>query len=367
MNDIFLNFKILMSFWDIIRGRDFILGEAVRNFEKRLAHFLDAPYVLGVNSGTDALILSLKALGIGPGDEVIVPAAGFFSTVGAVSWVNARPVFVDADLNDFNLDPNLIENVVTKKTKAIIVAHLNGRMADTDKILAISKKHNLFLIEDAAQAIGAKYKGQSIGYYSDIACLSFNPSKILAAYGDGGAIITKSAALAEKISLMRMYGAGSYNDLSVRHSILGVSSRLSSFQAAVLNAKLEGLGDVIEKWRRNYFLYAKFLRNVQGIILPKNSLESDCFINGYRYIILTKKRNELLKFLRENKIDARKHYGVSLPQFEAFKHLGYKKGNFPIAERIAEESLALPTDGNIPEKEIRRTAELIRKFIEQTK
>jgi len=362
MNDPFLNFKILIFFWDIIKRRDFILGKAVKDFENKLAAYFEVPYVLGVASCTDALILSLKALGIGPGDEVIVPAISFFSTAGAVSWVNAKPVFVDIEEKSFNIDPLKIEQALTSKTKAIIAAHLAGRMSDMEKIFTLARKHNLYLIEDAAQAIGAKYKNYHIGYYADLACLSFNPQKILSAYGDGGAIVTRQTALAEKISMMRMYGANGYKEVSFRHPIVGVSSRLSSFQAAVLNIKLDNLAEVIEKWRKNYFMYSKFLRGVEDIVLPEVPSENDYYINGYRFIILTKKREELLKYLRDNRVDARSHYSVPLPYLGAFEYLGYKKGDFPAAEKFAEESLALPLSHRTLESEMRRIADLIKKF-----
>ncbi|KKS38278.1 MAG: hypothetical protein UV01_C0004G0080 [Parcubacteria group bacterium GW2011_GWA2_42_14] len=363
MNDLFLNFKILLSFWDIIKRRDFILGKAVKDFEKKLALYLEAPYVLGVASCTDALILSLKALGIGHGDEVIVPAVSFFSTAGAVSWVNAKPVFVDIEEKSFNINSDLIEKVIMPKTKAIIVAHLAGRMAALEKISALTGKYNLYLIEDAAQTLGAKYKNRHIGYYADLACLSFNPQKILSAYGDGGAIVTGQTALAEKISMMRMYGANGYKEVSFRHPIAGVSSRLSSFQAAVLNIKLDQLNKIIEKWRKNYFLYSELLRGVDSIVLPETPSE-DYYINGYRFIILTKKRDELLKYLRDNRVDARSHYSVPLPYLGAFEYLNYKKGDFPVAEKFAEESLALPLSHRISESEMRHIADLIRKFFE---
>ena len=364
MNDLFLNFKILLSFWDIIKRRDFILGKAVKDFEKKLALYLEAPYVLGVASCTDALILSLKALGIGPGDEVIVPAVSFFSTAGAVSWVNAKPVFVDIEEKSFNINSDLIEKVIMPKTKAIIVAHLAGRMAALEKISALTGKYNLYLIEDAAQTLGAKYKNRHIGYYADLACLSFNPQKILSAYGDGGAIVTRQTALAEKISMMRMYGANGYKEVSTRHSIVGISSRLSSFQAAVLNIKFDNLAEVIEKWRKNYFMYSEFLKGVEDIVLPEVPSENDYYINGYRFIILTKKRDELLKYLRDNRVDARSHYSVPFPYFGAFEYLNYKKSDFPVAEKFAEESLALPLSHRMQESEIRNIAELMRKFYE---
>ncbi len=363
MNELFLKLKIINALAGIIlKGKnvsDFILGKSVRIFEESLAKYVGSKYALGVASGTDALILSLKACGIGPGDEVIVPAVSFYSSAGAVSWVNAKPVFVDVELDSFNINPNLIEKAVTSKTKGIIITHLNGRMADMNKISELAKKHNLFLIEDAAQAIGATYKGKPIGYYGDISCLSFNPSKILTAGGDGGAIITNSKSIADKISFLKMYGTN-FENLSVKHPIIGVASRLSPFHAAVMNITMDDLDNIIEKRRANYFLYSEFLREAGDLVIPETP--PDYFINGYRYVVLTKKRDQLHKFLRENKVDSRIQYGVPLPYFEAFDYLGHPKGDFPVAERMAKESLVLPTGPHITKEDIRRISALIKTF-----
>ncbi|MBI2054962.1 MAG: DegT/DnrJ/EryC1/StrS family aminotransferase [Candidatus Sungbacteria bacterium] len=356
--------KILLSFFKTLKNGNVTRGTTF-DFERKLAHYLDINSVISVASGTDALIIALKALGIGPGDEVIVPALSFFSTAGAVAWINAKPVFVDIEKESLNIDPTKIEQAITSKTKAIIAVHLNGRMADMERISAIAKKHNLFLIEDAAQAIGSKYKGKSPGYYSDLACFSFNPTKILSSYGDGGAIATNIAVLAEKIFFMKMYGARP-GDISTRHPIIGVASRLSQFHAAILSENLKNLDKTVYAWRKNYFLYAKLLRGMDELVLPEIAHQSDYFINGYRYVVLTKERGELHRFLKRGGVTARIEYGVLLPYFGAFEHLGYKRGDFPIAEKISEESLVLPTDSKIPEKETMRTINLIKRFFESS-
>ncbi|MBI2635310.1 MAG: DegT/DnrJ/EryC1/StrS family aminotransferase [Parcubacteria group bacterium] len=366
MNELFLKLKIINALAGIVlKGKnvgDFMLGKPVRIFEKVLAEYTGAKYALGVASGTDALILSLKAFNIGPEDEVIVPAVSFFSTAGAIAWINAKPVFVDIELSSFNINPNLIEKAITLKTKGIIVTHLNGIMADMEKISELAKKHNLFLIEDAAQAVGSKYKNRHPGYYSDIACLSFNPSKILNGFGDSGAIITNNKTIADKISLLRMYGT-TFENLSAKHPTIGVASRLSPFHAAIMNVKMENLDGIIRRRRENYFLYSRLLEGIGDLIIPL--VPQNYFINGYRYVVLTKKRNELHKFLRENRVDSRIQYGVPLPHFEAFCYLDYKKGDFPVAERIAEESLVLPTGSNIAEEDIHRVFALIKTFYEK--
>lgn len=362
MNDPFFNPKLILSIWSIIKRRDFILGRETQNFERKLSRFLNVPYVLGVANGTDALILSLKAIGIRPGDEVIVPVLGFFSTAVAVAWINARPVFVDIEEKSLNIDPALIEAAITPKTRAVIVTHLNGRMSDMEVISQIAKRHNLFLIEDAAQAIGAKYKGQSPGFHGDMACFSFNPSKILSAYGDGGAVVTKSKAIAEKISLFRMYGTN-FKELGEEHYRLGVASRLSSFAGAVLNIAIDHIDNVIVGWRKNYFLYNTLLETTGVPALSVTEEGNIFFLNGFRYPILVDNRDELLFFLKNNGIDARVHYRRPLHLLKAFNYLGHKSGDFPIAEKIAKKVLVLPTHHLLSTNYIKRTAGFIKAFL----
>ncbi|MDO8561009.1 MAG: DegT/DnrJ/EryC1/StrS family aminotransferase [bacterium] len=353
--------KILLALLRVIIGRDYFFptSKTIKNFETAFATLVSSAHAFGVSNGTDALIMALKACGIQAGDEVIVPASGFIATASCAAWIGARPVFVDIDFRTFNINPSLIENYITIKTKAIIVTHLNGRMADMDKISAIAKKHNLFLIEDAAQAVGSKYRGESAGHYGDMACFSFNPSKALAAYGDGGAVVTNNISLAEKISLMRTYGAR-FKEISAHHKIIGVASRLGALQAAILLIKLENISSVIEAWRHNYFLYFEALRGVGDLILPEVS--DDFFINGYRFVVLTKKRNDLQQFLRKNGVNSHIQYGVSIPYFEAFSYLQHKRGEFPESERVAFESIVLPTAPIFRENDIYRAVALIKKF-----
>ncbi len=272
---------------------------------------------------------------------MIVPAVSAFSSAGAVRWLGAVPVFVDAR-EDGNINPDLIERAVTPKTRAIIAVHLNGKIAEMDTILAIANKHSIFLIEDAAQAIGAKYKGKPVGYYGDIACLSFNPMKILSAYGDGGAVVTRSKELAEKVYLMRTYGARP-KEIHFNHPLVGIASRLNSFQAAALSIKLKSLERDIDDCRKNFFVYEKMLRAVPGISFL--AATGDDFINGHRFMILTAERNELKKFLHEKGVKTNSDHVIPLPYFSALNTGGYKEGDFPVAERIAQEALFLPTRG----------------------
>ena len=356
----FLNLKILLAFWDIIRRKDFVLGRAVQEIETKLAAFCGAKYAFGVASGTDALILSLKACNIGPGDEVIVPAVGFFSSAAAIAWVNARPVFVDVDSGTFNMDVSKIEAAITPRTKAILPIHLNGEMADMEPILEIARKHKLWVIVDAAQAIGSRYKEKLIGQFGDLVCLSFNHTKIFSGFGDGGMILTNNKELAEKVSMMRTYGAPTLGEVHSNNIIVGVASRLSPFHAAVLNINFPLLESNIIKQRENYFLYQKLLKGVGDFTLPEE--RSGYFMNGYRFSIRTKRKKELVDFLHTRGIRAIDPYAVPLPHLPAFKTLGYKIGDFPIAEEIAKESLALPVHYSLPQDEIANIADQIKHF-----
>lgn len=360
-----LRFKLraLFSLWDVMRREDFLLGRSVETFEKELARYLGIPHALGVASGTDALVLALKTFDVGPGDEVIVPALGVFPTAGAIAWIGARPVFVDIDERSLNMRPDLIERSISRRTKAIIAVHLNGRMAEMDAIADVARRRSLPLIEDAAQAIGARYRERAVGFYGDVACLSFNPLKILNGYGDGGAVVTKEKALAEKVSLFRMYGTR-FRDLNVRHPLVGVASRLGSFQAAVLRLAMRDLERRITLRRENCSLYSRHLCGVGDIVLPEPPAEH--FVNGFRYAILTAERDGLLSFLLASGVRAQACYGTPLPYFDAFRSLGYARGSFPAAEAAAKKVLVLPTHERLSRKEIHRICGLTRRFYGET-
>ena len=342
-----------------------MLGREVQEIETKLAKFCGAKYAFGVASGTDALILSLKACGIGPGDEVITPAVGFFSSASAIAWVNATPVFVDVDLETFNIDVSKIEAVITPKTKAILPVHLNGKMADLDPILEIACKHGLRVIVDAAQAVGSRYKDKSIGQFGDLICLSLNHTKIISGFGDGGMVFTNDKTLAEKISMMRSYGAPTLKEAHSNNTIIGVASRLSSFHAAVLNAQFPFLESYIIKQRENYFLYQKLLEGVGDLILPKE--RSNYFTNGYRFSVRTKRKKEMIEFLRKRGVRAMDPYAVPMPYLPAFKNLGYRTGDFPVAEEIAEESLSLPVHYSLVQDKIINITNQIRRFYQESK
>lgn len=352
----------MAEFWDIISRKDFVLGKTVRKFEKDIAGYLKVKRVLAVASGSDALVITLKALGIGPGDEVIVTALGAFPTVSAVAWVNAIPVFVDADPNTLGMNTGGVEKKISKKTKAIIVAHLTGRLADIEGISNIAKRKSIALIEDSARAMGAKFKGNYTGFYSNAACLSFNPMKIMGGYGDGGAIATNDERIAETASVMRTYGAASIRDFNENHKTAGIASRLGPYQASVLALKFKDIDKIISRWRRNYLIYLDTLKGVGDLVLPR--ITDDDFVNGYEFHLFSKSRDELRGYLRKNGVNAKVQYYKPLPYLDVFKALAYKAGDFPYAENITREILTLPTHGLLTEGYIYRTVSLIRTFFQ---
>jgi len=364
MNELFLKLKIINALAGIVlKGKsvgDFILGKPVQIFERALAEYCGSQYAFGVASGTDALILSLKALGIGPGDEVIVPAVSFYSSAGAVSWVNAKPVFVDVSPKDHNIDVSKIEKAISPKTKAIIAVHLNGRMADMDEILKIAGNKSLKVIVDASHAIGSRYKEKPIGNFGDLICLSLNPTKTLGGYGDGGAILTNDEPLAQKISRLRIYGAKQWTEVYWNNTLIGTASRLGVFEAAVLNEKFPYLDSTVAKQRENYFLYKDILEGTKDLEWPEE--HPDYFINSYRLPVLTKRRNELINFMLNRGKKLYNIYPVPLPHVPVFKNLGYKEGDFAVAEKIAGECVILPTGYLLSKEKARQIANLIKEF-----
>ncbi len=357
MENFFHQFKIFLALWDSIQKKDFGLqNKAVAKFEKSLAEYLGVKYVIAVASGTDALILSLKAFDLGPGDEVIVPSVSAFSTAAAVRWVNAIPVFVDVRAGDMNIDSALIEAALTKKTKAVIPVHLNGKMAEMEIIRSIADRNSLIVIEDAAQAIGSKYKDKPVGHYGEVACLSFNPHKILGTY-DGGAVVTNNKEVAEKIFYIRTYGAHP-KEIHRNHPLIGISSRLSPLHAAILSEKLPGLSALVSHSRANYFLYVKMLADI-GDWTVSQSPSDEHFINGHRFFFLTQRRDELFPVLRKTYNRIRTDHTVPLPYFPVLNVKNYKRGDFPVAEKIANEAVFLPTHYPLNLKDVEKISKAV--------
>lgn len=330
---------------DVMDSQSFILGNKVLDFESAIASYCKTKYAIGVNSGTDALILSLKALGIGEGDEVITTPFTFFATAEAVTLVGARPVFVDIEPKTYNINPSLIEEKINNSTKAIIPVHLYGQCADMDPIVEISKKYNLKIIEDCAQAIGSSYKNRPAGSMSDIATLSFYPSKNLGAFGDAGMIITNDKELNDKARLLRSHGS----DVNYIHNMIGINSRLDNLQAAILKIKLKYLDKWLESRRK---IAAYYKEKFKGLPLDVPYVPDYNVHTYHLYVIRVHKDiRELIKSLLEKGIETRTYYPVPLHMQECYKNLGYKKGNFPEAEKASNETLAIPLFPEITEEE----------------
>ena len=325
---------------EVIESQYFILGPKVKEFEENVAKYCRVPYALGVSSGTDALLIALMALNIRPGDEVITTTYSFFATAGSIARLHAKPVFVDIDPETYNIDPTKIEEKITEKTKAIIAVHLYGQMADMDPIMEIAERHGLYVIEDAAQAIGSEYKDcRRAGSIGHIGCFSFFPSKNLGGFGDGGLVTTKDEELFTKLTYLRNHGAHP----KYYHKMIGGNFRLDALQAAVLNVKLRHLDDWTAGRQANADFYDHGIkeRGLDKWITPPVRRE------GYRhifnqYIIRAQNRDELLKYLKAHNVGCEIYYPVTFNNQECFQYLGYKNGDFPKAEKAAAETLAIP-------------------------
>ncbi len=333
----------------------FTLGEELEIFEREFADFCEAKYCVGVASGTDALFLSLLALGIKAGDEVITVPNSFIATALCISMASAKPVFVDIDPKTYNIDITKIEEKITPRTKAIIPVHLYGQPADMDAIKEIAAKHNLKILEDACQAHGARYKGVRVGNFGDAAAFSFYPSKNLGAYGDGGAVITNNKKLAEKVLALRVFG-GKERDY---YKIKGINSRLDIIQAAILRVKLKYLDKWSEKRRQNAKLYNELLKNL-GVITPA-VLDSTSPV-FYLYVIRASRRDNLKKYLGEKGISAIIHYPLPIHLQPVYKELGYKEGDFPETEKASQEILSIPIFPELEEDEIKYISQSIIDF-----
>ena len=320
---------------NVIYDTAFIDGKYVKQFEEEFANYCNAKYCIGVGNGTDALFIVLKSLDIGQGDEVITAANSFIATSEAITATGAKVVFVDCHPDYYTIDVSKIEEKITERTKGIIPVHLYGQPADMDKIIEIAKRYNLFVIVDAAQAHGAKYKNRKVGTIGDIACFSFYPGKNLGAYGDGGAILTNNEELAKKCRMLSNHGRiEKYN-----HEFEGYNSRLDGLQAAILSVKLKYLNEWIEKRRKIAYLYNKLLKNT-NVVTPKELPETRCVY--HLYVVRTKKRTELQKFLKEKGIFTGIHYPIGLPYLKAYNYLNHIPEDFPITYQYQNEFLSLP-------------------------
>ena len=341
--------KVLDKSW-------FIRGDECKKFEEEYATYCGVKYCVGVASGLDSLILILRAMDIGVGDEVIVPSNTYIATALAITYVGAKPVFVEPVIETFNIDVNKIEEKITKNTKAIIVVHLYGRTADMDSINAIAKKYNLKVIEDAAQAHGAKYKGKRAGSLGDAAGFSFYPGKNLGALGDAGCVTTNDKELADKVRVLGNYGS----DYKYHNIYKGVNSRLDEMQAAFLRVKLPYL-DKWNKDRRN--TAKKYLEGITNPLIKLPSPSSEEYEHIYHLLVVrSERRDELEKYLNEKGIGTLKHYPIPMHEQECYKDLGIKHGELPIAEEISRTVLSIPMYYGMTDEEIDYVIDKINKF-----
>ena len=350
-----LNTELCAAFDRVFSRSWYIEGEEDKAFERAFADYCGAKYCIGVGNGLDALMLALKALDIGSGDEVIVPSNTYIATALAVTYVGAKPVFVEPKLTTFNIDPNLIEAAITKKTKAIMPVHLYGQACDMDSILSIAKKHNLKIIEDCAQAHGATYKGQKVGSFGDAAGFSFYPGKNLGALGDAGAVVTDNQEIAEKVRALGNYGS----DYKYHHIYKGHNSRLDELQASFLSAKLPHLDRMNEERRRIANRYLVEIKN-PAVILP--TVMNESVPVWHIFAVRCKKRDELEKCLNEKGIGTNKHYPIPMHLQECYKDLGTTEGMLPIAEEISRTELSLPMYYGMTEAQIQYVIDSLNHF-----
>jgi len=347
--------RLLKAAGDVIDSGQFVLGKQVAEFERRFSKLCATKYALGVNSGTDALVIALKALGIGPGDEVITVANSFATSASCIACVGARPVFVDVR-DDYNIDPSLIEGVITSRTRAIIPVHLTGRPADMAPIKKISKKYNLFVVEDCAQAICAKYKGKKVGSLGDIGCFSLHPLKTLNACGDSGVITTNNIKLYKKMKILRENGFLNRDDCVVWSN----NSRMDTIQAAMLLVKLNDLGKWTKKRQENARFYKRYLSGIEQIQLPIDEPYEESVY--HTFVIQADRRDKLKSFLARQGIDTKIHYPVPIHLQPAAKDLGHKRGSFPVIERQSKRILSLPIYHGLTTAQLKYVVKCISQF-----
>jgi dTDP-4-amino-4,6-dideoxygalactose transaminase len=321
---------------EVIDAAAFAGGPFVARFEADFAAYCDCPHAIGVGSGTEALWLTLLALGIRPGDDVITVPNTFMATAEAITYCGARPVFVDVDEHTYTMDPAALEDAITARTKAIIPVHLFGQPADMDPILEIARDHGVYVIEDACQAHGAEYKGQKVGTFGDAACFSFYPGKNLGAFGEAGAVVTRNTALQERIRIFRDHG----QVRKYQHTMVGWNCRMDGIQAAILRIKLRFLERSNQLRRFHAAHYDEALDGIEELVTPA---QAECVRHVYHiYAIRVHDRDEVIRLLAEKGVGCGVHYPVPIHLQEAYRGLGYQPGAFPISERCANEFISLP-------------------------
>lgn len=350
-----LNDDLKAAFERVYKASYYIGGNEDKTFESAFAQYCDRKYCVGTGNGLDALMLILKALDIGANDEVIVPSNTYIATALAVTYVGAVPVFVEPDIRTYNIDPSKIEEKITSKTKAVMPVHLYGQAADMSPIMDIAKKYKLYIVEDCAQAHGAKYKGEIIGSFGDAAGFSFYPGKNLGALGDAGAAVTDNLDIADKIRALGNYGS----DYKYHHIYKGNNSRLDELQAAFLSAKLPHLDKMNAERRRIADRYLNEI-NSDKLILP--------FVPDYSepvwhvFAIRTQHRDELAQYLADKEISTNKHYPIPMHMQECYKDLGYKQGDLPIAEEISATELSIPMYYGMTDEDISYVIDVLNNY-----
>ncbi|NFH68232.1 DegT/DnrJ/EryC1/StrS family aminotransferase [Clostridium botulinum] len=361
---------------EVLSSANYIMGKNVSDFEKDFADYIGVKHAISVGNGTDALVIALKSLGIGAGDEVITSTFTYFASAECISAVGAKPVFVDAEKDTFNIDPSKIEEKITKKTKAIIPVHIFGQSADMDEINKIAKKYNLKVIEDACQAVGAKYKGKMIGALSDMACFSFFPTKNLSCAGDGGMIVTSDDNVATIARALRTHGSGEtgqkaynllnninedidksntgddtvYNPLKYYNYLIGYNSRLDAIQAAILKVKLPHLDKWNSKRKEIAKIYDENFKD-SNVVTPNVREENESVY--HQYVLQTEDREKMLNKLKDKGVAAGVYYPVPLHLQKVYKDLGYKEGDMPVAEYLSHRTFAIPVYPELTEEQIR--------------
>ncbi|WP_252250125.1 DegT/DnrJ/EryC1/StrS family aminotransferase [Clostridium sp. ZBS13] len=361
---------------EVLSSANYIMGKNVSDFEKDFADYIGVKHAISVGNGTDALVIALKSLGIGAGDEVITSTFTYFASAECISAVGAKPVFVDAEKDTFNIDPSKIEEKITEKTKAIIPVHIFGQSADMDEINKIAKKHNLKVIEDACQAVGAKYKGKMIGALSDIACFSFFPTKNLSCAGDGGMIVTSDDNVATIARALRTHGSGEtgqkaynllnninedidksntgddtvYNPLKYYNYLIGYNSRLDAIQAAILKVKLPHLDKWNSKRKEIAKIYDENFKDSK-VVTPSVREENESVY--HQYVLQTEDREKMLNKLKDKGVAAGVYYPVPLHLQKVYQNLGYKEGDMPVAEYLSHRTFAIPVYPELTEEQIK--------------
>jgi dTDP-4-amino-4,6-dideoxygalactose transaminase len=347
--------EVAAAIAEVLPTGRYVLGPNVQAFEEEFAAYCQTRYAVGISNGTEALHLALLACGVGPGDEVITVPNTYAATVFAISYCGATPVFVDVDRVTFNVDVSQIEGRITPRTRAILPVHMYGQIVDMEPLLEVARRHRLWVIEDAAHAHGALYKGRRAGSLGDIGCFSFYPGKVMGCYGDGGAVTTSDEVLYDRIKVLRYMG----QHKKYLHEIIGYQQRLDEIQAAILRVKLRHLEEWLEERRRWAGLYDELLAGLP-VITPK--AVGDVRHVYYMYTIRTPRRDELLNCLAEQGIGSQVMYPLEVPYQPAYQHLGHKMGDFAVADGHVGEILCLPMYPELTEAEVRQVAEAVREF-----